>query len=225
VEIVFIRHGQPEWTKDGLNVENPPLTDLGHCQAEAMANALASEDFDEVFCSPLVRARQTAAPLFEALGRPEQIAPWLKEIGDPAWHGTPAEKAQAAYREFAERPVDQRWEGLEGGESVRDFTARIRSGGAEFWSERGMVRTPMDLPVWKVAKPGTRIALVAHVGTNSVAIGHLLGLEPTPWEWERFVLGHASISRVEALPVHDGHMFSLSKLSDVEHIDAENRTR
>jgi probable phosphoglycerate mutase len=153
VEIVFIRHGQPEWTKDGLNVENPPLTDLGHCQAQAMANALASEDFDEVFCSPLVRARQTAAPLFEALGRPEQIAPWLKEIGDPAWHGTPAEKAQAAYREFAERPVDQRWEGLEGGESVRDFTARIRSGGAEFWSERGMVRTPMDLPVWKVAKP------------------------------------------------------------------------
>jgi broad specificity phosphatase PhoE len=88
-----------------------------------------------------------------------------------------------------------------------------------------MVRTPMGLPVWKVAKPGTRIALVAHVGTNSVAIGHLLGLEPTPWEWERFVLGHASISRVEALPVHDGHMFSLSKLSDVEHIDAENRTR
>ena len=225
VEIVFVRHGQPEWTKDDLNVVDPPLTELGQEQAQAMADALAGEHFDEVFCSPLTRARQTAAPLFAALGREETVAPWLEEIGDPDWHGTPASMAQAAFEELMARPVDERWHGLEGGESIRDFQNRIRSGGEAFWAERGMQRTADLLPIWKIAEPGARIALVAHIGTNSVAIGHLLGLESTPWEWDRFVLNHASISRVEALEVHDGHTFSLTKLSDVEHLDPVQRTR
>ncbi len=222
---MFVRHGQPEWVRDGLNVEDPPLTELGRAQAAAMGATLGAEHFDEVYCSPLQRARQTAAPLFEALARPEVIAPWLREIGDPAWHGTPREKAQAAYEEIMARPVDDRWHGLEGGESIREFTARIRNGGAEFWAEHGLTRTDAELPIWHIDEPGRRIALVAHIGTNSVAIGHLLGLTPTPFEWDRFVLGHASISRLEAIPVHDGYHFSLTKLSDVEHLGSEQRTR
>jgi probable phosphoglycerate mutase len=225
VEIVFIRHGQPEWIRDGLNVENPPLTELGHEQAQAMADALASEHFDEVYASPLLRARQTAAPLFAALGREEQIAPWLEEIRDPAWHGTPQERAEAAYRELKGRPVDARWDGLDGGESIREFTARIRSGADRFFGERQVVRSDHDLPVWHIEESGRRIALVAHAGTNSVTIAHLLGLQPTPWEWERFVIGHTSVSRLEALELHDGFTFSLTKLSDVEHLDVGQRTR
>ncbi len=225
MEIVFIRHGQPEWIRDGLNVENPPLTDLGHEQARAMAQALAAEQFDEVYTSPLLRARQTAAPLFEALGREEQIAPWLEEIRDPAWHGTPQEKAQAAYEELKGRPAEDRWDGLEGGESIREFTERIRFGADEFFEARGMERSWHDLPIWRIGEPGRRIALVAHAGTNSVSIAHLLGLPPTPWEWDRFVIGHTSVSRLEALELHDGFTFSLSKLSDVEHLDADQRTR
>jgi probable phosphoglycerate mutase len=225
VEIVFIRHGQPEWIRDGLNVENPPLTELGHQQAQAMAEALASEHFDEVYASPLLRARQTAAPLFAALGREEQIAPWLEEIRDPAWHGTPQEKAQAAYEELKGRPAEDRWDGLEGGESIREFTERIRSGADRFFEARGMERSWHDLPIWRIREPGRRIALVAHAGTNSVSIAHLLGLPPTPWEWERFVIGHTSVSRLEALELHDGFTFSLTKLSDLEHLHADQRTR
>jgi probable phosphoglycerate mutase len=54
---------------------------------------------------------------------------------------------------------------------------------------------------------------------------HLLGLQPTPWEWDRFVFGHASVSRLEALPVHDGYTFSLTALSSLEHIPRDDRTR
>lgn len=225
MEIVLVRHGQPEWVKDDLNIENPPLTELGHTQAERMAATLAAEEWDEVFCSPLVRARQTAAPLFEALGRPEQVAPWLEEIRDPSWHGTPASKAQQAYEELRSRDAEHRWEGLVDGESIRDFTARIHAGATEFFAERGMLRSEVDLPVWQIAHPGRRILLVAHAGTNSTTIAHLLGLVPTPWEWDRFVLGHTSISRLEALPLGDGFTFSLTKLSDVEHLAADQRTR
>lgn len=222
---MLVRHAQPEWVRDGLNVVNPPLTDRGFGQAERLAGALEHETFDELFVSPLTRAKQTAAPLLSAIGRPEHVDPWLEEIRDPAWHGTPSQKAEIAYREMRERPVDTRWEGIEGGESVRDFTDRIRLGVTMFLAERGVERIEHDLPIWQIKEPGNRVGLIAHAGTNSVVICHLLGLEPTPWEWDRFVLGHASISRLEAIPVHDGFTFSLTKLSDVEHLAPSERTR
>jgi len=225
MEIVLIRHGEPQWIRDGLNVVNPPLTERGHQQAQRLAERLAEEQFDEVLVSPLVRARQTAAPLLEALGRPETVDPWLEEIRDPVWHGTPAEKAAEAYAELRGRPAEERWHGLEGGESIRDFVARIRAGASSFLADRGVVRSEVELPVWRIAEPGARIALVAHAGTNSVTIGHLLGLQPTPWEWDRFVLGHTSVSRIEAMELDDGFTFTLTKLSDLEHLPAADRTR
>ena len=222
---MLIRHGQPEWVRDGLNVVDPPLTELGHRQAAALAGVMANHELDEVLVSPLLRARQTAAPMLEALGRDEDIDMWLEEIRDPKWHGTPAERAAEAYRELSSRAPADRWRGLTGGEDIREFVERIRFGAEKFLQERGVHRMEGDLPVWHIAEPGRRIALVAHAGTNTIVICHLLGLPPTPWEWERMVLRHASISRLEAIPVGDGYTFSLTALSDVEHLAAADRTR
>ena len=104
-------------------------------------------------------------------------------------------------------------------------STRIRAGAAQFLADRGVVRSEVDLPIWQIEEPGARILLIAHAGTNSVTIGHLLGLQATPWEWDRFVLGHTSVSRIEAMPLHDGYTFCLSKLSDVEHLPLQDRTR
>lgn len=225
MEIVLIRHGQPEWMRDDLNVENPPLTALGHHQAKRMAEVLATESFDEVLVSPLQRARQTAEPLYDALDRSETVEPWLREIGDPDWHGTPYELAQQAYRELLARPSLERWTGLEGGESVRDFADRIIGGVDGFMARRGAVRTDGPLPVWKLERPDQRIALVAHAGTNSMAIGHLLGINPVPWQWERFQLNHTSITRLETFELGDGHAFGLSSLGNSEHLALDDRSR
>ena len=224
-EFVFVRHGQPEWVREGLNVDDPPLTELGWAQARRLADRLAGEHFDEIVVSPLQRARQTAMPLLETLGRELVLAPWLEEIRNPVWHGTPAQRAEEAFRADRAKASHLRWEGLDGGESVRDFVQRIHQGAGLFLAERGIDRAREDLPVWKVAEPGRRILLVAHAGTNAVAFGHLLGLEPVPWEWERFVLSHASISHVEATETGDGYTFSLTRLGDVEHLSSDQRTR
>lgn len=225
MQIVLVRHGQPEWVREGLNVVDPPLTELGHRQATAMAKQLGDEPFDEVLVSPLRRARETAGPLYERLGLDERVDPWLEEIRDPDWHGQPAEMAQQLYRELSQRAVDDRWHGLDGGESIREFTDRIHAGAAAFLADRGVHRRPGALPVWSIDDPDRRILLVAHVGTNSVTMGHLLGLDPTPWEWDRFQMGHASISRIEAIPVADGFTFCLTALSNQEHIDPGDRSR
>lgn len=224
MKIVLIRHGEPEWVRDGLNVDNPPLTERGHRQARAMSEMLASEHFDEVHVSPLLRARQTAAPLFGALRRAEVVTHWLEEIRNPIWHGTPQEKADLAYQQERARPSHERWEGIEGGESVRDFVARIREACGLFLAERGVEQVAGPLPVWRVADPDRRIAFVAHAGTNSCIVSQLLGLEPVPWEWDRFVIGHASITRLESFALGDGHSFGLTRLSDTEHLAPTDRT-
>ena len=224
MDIVLVRHGEPEWVRDDLNVDNPPLTERGRRQAERVAETLADEHFDEIWVSPLVRARQTALPLLEARRIDEPIQNWLEEIRNPLWHGTPRERADAAYAEERRRPAERRWEGLEGGEPVRDFVERIHTNAGLFFAERGVRPSGQSLPVWEIDDPSRRILLVAHAGTNSVLICHLLGLDATPWEWERFVLGHASISRLSSYAIGDGHTFGLTKLSDVEHLERENRT-
>ena len=42
--------------------------------------------------------RQTAAPLLRHLGLPLRTEPWMHEIRSPVWQGTPAEKAEAAFK-------------------------------------------------------------------------------------------------------------------------------
>lgn len=225
MEIVLIRHGQPEWVREGLNVVNPPLTELGQVQARRMAEALSGDHFDEVVVSPLLRARQTAAPLLEALQHAEQIQPFLEEIREPDWHGTPSELAAKAYSEQRTRVAEHQWSGLQGGgEPPRDFVERVRSGALEFWSARGMYRSQQTLPVWHLDQPELKIAIVAHAGTNGVLLCQLLGLDPVPWEWDRFVTRHASITRLTSFTLGDGHTFSLKGLSDVEHLPVNART-
>lgn len=227
MEIVLIRHAQPEWVREGINVDNPPLTDLGFRQAELLAASLADQHFDEIHVSPLVRTRQTAEPILGALGRDLVVEPWLEEIRNPIWHGTPEEKANEAWRAEKQKSSHHRWSGLEGGEPVTDFVARINSGASSFLSRLGLVRSDNSLPVWHSTdayRDDLRIALVCHAGTSSVAICHFLGLEPTPWEWERFVIGHATVNVVRTLTLGDGVTFGLSLLSGNDHLPAEMRT-
>lgn len=227
MEIVLVRHAQPEWVKEGLSVDDPPLTETGRRQAEHLADRLSREEFDEILVSPLRRTRETAKPWLDRVGRTLVIEPWLEEIRNPVWHGTPEEKAAAAWRAEREKASHERWTGLEGGEPVSDFVARINVGASLFLEERGASRSDTDLPVWRTSpswRGDAKVALVCHAGTSSVAICHLLGLQPTPWEWERFHIGHATISRISALTLADGVTFALRALSDDEHLPSDLRT-
>ena len=227
MEIVIIRHAQPEWVKDGLSVDNPPLTDLGFRQADAVANEIANEHFDEVLVSPLLRTRQTAEPILDVLGRPLIIEPWLEEIRNPIWHGTPQEKAEAAWSAEKSKASHERWSGVEGGEAVSDFVTRINEGISGFLASRGIVRASSDLPVWETNgqfDDNRKIALICHAGTGSVSLCHMLGFPVTPWEWERLVIGHATINRISTLQLADGITFGLTQLSGNHHLDPDMRT-
>ena len=227
MRITLVRHAEPQWTKDGVSIDNPPLTDRGFVQAEKLGSWVREKEFDEILVSPLVRTQQTAAPILDALNRPLIIEPWLEEIRNPIWHGTPEEKAFEAWRAEKQKNSADRWSGIDGGESVSNFVDRINVGASLFLEERGIVRKDVDLPVWEITdafQENKEILLVAHAGTNSISICHMLGLAPTPWEWDRLIIGHASVSVVELFTLGDGVTFALSQLSNCEHLPIDLRT-
>jgi probable phosphoglycerate mutase len=225
MELILVRHGEPAWSADGLSVDDPPLTDLGHEQAAITAKSLAHVEVDEILVSPLVRAQQTAAPIAETLGIAPTTLPWLREIFPGNWGGTPQEAVEQAFRETRDRPLDEQWDGIPGGESFRHFHERVTSGLSGLLRDQGSERLSAHPPLWRLARPDRRVMVVAHGGTNAVALGYLLGIEPVPWEWERFVTFHASTSTVQPIAISGGHSFSLTGLSNTLHLPEQMRTR
>jgi 2,3-bisphosphoglycerate-dependent phosphoglycerate mutase len=218
VELLFIRHGEPAWSRDGLAVDDPPLTERGRQQAKLLGEVLSDLAVDQLLVSPLVRAQQTAEPIAEATGVEPVISPWLAEIWPGAWEGTPQEVVEQTFLENRSRPLDEQWEGIAGGESFREFHLRVTHGLQGLLDRSGAVRTSEHPPLWRLDQPQRRVVVVAHGGTNAVSLGYVLGIPPVPWEWERFVTFHASISTVRPMEISAGHSFSLFRMSDTAHL-------
>ena len=61
-ELWVVRHGETEWSRDGLHTSTTdlPLTDVGEAAASSLEPRLADVEFDLVLTSPRQRARRTA---------------------------------------------------------------------------------------------------------------------------------------------------------------------
>lgn len=226
MEIIFVRHGQPAWSVDGASQHDPYLTDLGALQAKRAADRLGQRHpaVTEVLVSPAARAQETAAPLIAATGITAVTVPDLTEMRMPHWDGEPEEQVQRIFAESRLRPPELWWDGIEGGESFRDFHTRIEGALIEILSARGITADATNRHLWHSRGREDVVVVVAHGGTNSVAMTLLLGVEPTPWEWERFVLGHGSIARLRNIPLAGGHVWSLRSFNDQEHLEEDERS-
>lgn len=224
MEIHLVRHGQPDWAPGRRARNDPDLTDLGRRQAELLAASLGP--YDELWVSPLRRARQTAEPIATRLGLRPRVREWLAEITNPAgWEGSPVEEVQAILARARLRTVDQMWDGLPGGESFRDFHRRVTEGLAADLATRDVRRLDTGYPHLWSGGLEERILVVAHGGTNAVTLGYLLGLDPTPWEWDRFDSAHTSVARLVTKPVATGYAFGMLAFGDTAHLTPDQVTR
>ena len=232
MELVLIRHGQPEWVVDGHNRNDPALTARGRAQADRAAARIADPTeepadgpVDHLLVSPARRARETAAPVAAALGLEAVVHDWLLELQMPDdWDDSPIEVVEQAFAAQRDWPRERWWDGLEGAESLRDFHDRIVTGAEAALAAMGV--TPAAEPgLWDVADdaPG-RVVAVAHGGTNSTLVAHLLGVEKEPWDWERFRMGHASVAVLQTTPLAGAAIWSLRGLGDAAHLPRDERT-
>jgi broad specificity phosphatase PhoE len=221
MDLFLVRHGEPDWTQGGLARNDPRLTDLGHEQAQRVAHRLSSLDHvNEVWASPMHRAQETSVPVAEAVGLERETHQWLQELNNPPeFEGAPGDEVNRFFETVNQRSMEEMWDGFgENAESFRDFHARVTQGLVETLDAHGIHPYSDDRHLWTVDEPTKRVIIVAHGGTNAVILGYLLGLDPVPWEWERFAQPHTGVSRLTLVRIADGWAFSLRQLGDVAHL-------
>jgi len=228
MELILVRHGLPDFAPDTFYRNDPHLSELGHQQAKMLAARAADWGaVDELWASPMKRARETALPIAEALGMEAQVHDWAHEIRNPDdWEQKPLGDIHAMWVDGNLRPISEIWGGMPGGERFTDFHLRVTTGLAAAMSERGVHDLESELRLWKLSPEAERrVVLVAHGGTNAVVIGHLLGVAPTPWEWDRLELSHTGVARLVTIPISHGHGFSLRLFNDLHHLEPGMSTR
>ena len=87
----FLRHGETDWNARGLSQGNVdvPLNEIGVAQAARAAEMLRDRGIRSIACSPLSRARDTAAAVAGALGLPVLYDDELREVAFGVQEGQP----------------------------------------------------------------------------------------------------------------------------------------
>ncbi|MBM2884493.1 histidine phosphatase family protein [Chromobacterium phragmitis] len=125
----LVRHGETDWNREYRlqGHTDIPLNATGLAQADQLALAFrAASSFQALYVSDLTRTRQTAAPLQAKLRLAAHYTPQLRERHMGALQGLTyaeaAERIPHVYQRHQTRDPDY---DLEGGESLRRFSARI----------------------------------------------------------------------------------------------------
>jgi broad specificity phosphatase PhoE len=161
VRIYLARHGQTDWNaqKRLQGWTDTSLNQKGEEQAKALALLIADIDIGHVYCSTLTRSRSTAEIL--SSGRiPITKMQELREQSYGKFQGKYMDgRDRAIVEEFDRRSVDPK-DTLDGGESLEQFYARVKSG--------------LD-QILEHHTQGT-ILIVGHGGTNQQILRALLDL-------------------------------------------------
>ncbi|AEJ62017.1 Phosphoglycerate mutase [Spirochaeta thermophila DSM 6578] len=195
LRVYLVRHAACS-TRGFIGITDPPLSEEGLRQREALARFFAPLRLETVYTSPLARAQATA----EVLGTPEEVEA-LREIDFGQWEGKlheeiPREALEAWYQ-------NPHTTSPPGGETLVRLAQRVLPAFKEIVSRHG---------------PGGRIALVSHGGPLRVIICSVLGLH-LAYLWH-FDLDRASVSAVDVYPT--GYT-SLAFLNHTFHLEEPAR--
>jgi len=148
---LLIRHAESVWNAEDRwqGQADPPLSERGIAQAEALARNLAGEVADQLLSSDLRRAWQTAEILGRALGVAPRSDPRLRELDVGRWAGLTRGEIEARDSSDLGR--------FEAGDP------EVRAGGAESRSE---IRRRVRQAFRSLAEqwPGARLIVVTHLG-------------------------------------------------------------
>ncbi|MEL7158313.1 MAG: histidine phosphatase family protein [Actinomycetota bacterium] len=156
MELLLVRHARPEHIENADGPADPPLTHIGHLQARAVAGWLATEDIDALYCSSMVRARQTAAPIGRLLDLEPAVRAGVREFDAQDRSYIPVEvlrRDPARFREFIANDLaaDRSAFNAEVVDTLTTITAEHRS---------------------------QRVVVVCHGGVINAWATHVLGIEP-----------------------------------------------
>ncbi len=175
MRILIVRHGEPD---------GDALTEKGRHEADLLADRLCKLDVKAFYCSPLIRAQQTAKPTLDRLGRKAEILSWLHEFKGECekpnesglsifWDWLP--KDWTKQRLFYDKDL---WftAPVLGGTNVHDEYLKVTNGLDGLLSRHGYVRSG---ELYRAERSSNdTIVLFCHLAVEAVMVSHLLGIAP-----------------------------------------------
>jgi broad specificity phosphatase PhoE len=126
--VFLARHGQTAYNLEGRfqGQQAVPLDDTGRAQAGELAERSAGYEFAALWCSPLLRARETAEIVSAKIGLEPKEDPRLMETDAGDWTDRPFSEVQAQAPElFAKFIVGDPSFAFPGGESFAQQEVRV----------------------------------------------------------------------------------------------------
>lgn len=166
--LLFIRHAQTDLAGTFCGHSDPPLNAIGQQQTRDLIARLATEHFDAIVCSDLLRAMETAEPLAQAFKVPLTPKQGLREIYFGDWEGltwaeieqSDADNARRWTESFPVLPAPA-------GETFADFESRVMT----------------EIALLLSLAEHQRIAVVTHAGVMRTVLRLLHGCsEQEAWE-------------------------------------------
>ena len=226
MKLILIRHGDPDY-------ENDTLTPKGKREAELLSERLAGLPMDEIYVSPLGRAKHTAAPTLERLGRTAKELAWLREFEAPIhrpdraegelsipWDWMPRDWTVCPefydYDKWMNHPL------MKEGNVGEEYT-RVTGCFRDFLSDHGYEKSGNLFRV-KNANNDT-IVFFCHYGVSVVLISFLLHISPMVL-WHGLVAAPSSVSALATEERQEGYAsFRLNTYGDTAHLDRGNEPR
>ena len=157
--LYIMRHGKTDWNlKHKLQGKTDiPLNEMGIEMAKDACEKYKDVHLDVCYCSPLVRARETANLVLEGREVPIIIDERLEEMGFGVYEGTENvfEKPECPVRELFFNPAE--YKAVGGAESLEALIARTK----DF----------LDEIAFPLVKEGKDVLIVGHGAMNSAIIG------------------------------------------------------
>ena len=159
--LFLVRHAEPALTGVLLGRLDPPLSEAGRAQADGILAGISMK-LAAVYCSPLLRARETADAMSS---RAPIILDELLEIGYGDWDGNSWSEIERRWPDLARAKQDD-WFGVTppDGERWVDFRTRVVRAA-------GVIRRG-PLPA----------AVVAHAAVNAVLAEEFAGADPLSFQ-------------------------------------------
>ena len=220
MEIVFIRHGDPNYELDAL-------TEKGILEAKALIPRIEKINADYYYVSPLGRARQTAQIAMERIDKEAKVLDWLREFpavvkhicepdpGPQCWDWMPSDWAKEPsfydIDHFFDHPVMANGHVKEIYEDVlRHFDALLK--------KHGYAKNGKTFDVLK-ANHDT-LCFFCHFGIECVLLSYLINVSPMIL-WHGFVASTSSVTIVNTEERQKGiASFRISHFGDTSHLDA-----
>lgn len=207
IKILLVRHGQTVWNLAGKfqGKTDVELTEDGLRQAQMLADRFPVDRVDEIYCSDLKRAHDTAKAIGAKFGVAVIPSAELREINFGEWESL-------TYQEICAK-----WP-----ENMEDFwknPAKLTVPGGETFlqvQQRAM-RKIEEIIAANDTKEGDRyIVIVAHGGINRSILAGFLGM-PINNVWRISQYNTA----VNSIRIDDG-MVTVEYMNNVEHISNAN---